>query len=113
MDIGTALRRARGRAGLTQRALADLTGVAQPTIARIERGREEPRVGTLEVLLSACGHRLEITRRGGEGIDRTAIRELLALTPAERADLAIRDARALDDIPRGGLISRRPPSAPA
>lgn len=39
-------------AGLSQRELALRTGVAQPTIARIEGGRVDPRVTTLERLLS-------------------------------------------------------------
>ena len=107
MDIGTSLRRARSRAGLTQRALAAATGVAQPTIARIERGQEEPRIGTLRVLLTACGHRLDVNPAGGEGIDRTIIRQLLALTPAERADLATQEGRALESIPIGALAAAR------
>jgi transcriptional regulator with XRE-family HTH domain len=107
MEISTALRRARARAGLTQRALAAATGVAQPTIARIERGHEEPRVSTLRVLLSACSHRLDVSPVGGEGVDRTAIRQLLALTPAERADLAVQEGRALEAVPIGALTAAR------
>ena len=107
MDIGTALRRARTRAGLSQRGLAAATGVAQPTIARIERGHEEPRVGTLRVLLAACGHRLDVSPAGGEGIDRTVIRQLLALSPAQRAELAAREGRALEAIPIGALAEAR------
>ncbi len=106
MDAALSLRRARRRIGLTQRALALATGVAQPTIARIERGIEEPRVGTLNTLLEACGHRLELQAAGGEGLDRTAIRELLALTPAQRAVLATAEGRALAEIPIGALAAR-------
>ena len=105
MNPGLALRRARRRAGLTQRALATATGVAQPTIARIERGSEDPRVATLTRLLSACGQRLEMYASGGEGVDRSAIRELLGLSPAERAELAAAEGRALDAIPAGALAS--------
>ena len=79
MEPRLALRRARRRAGLTQRALATATGVAQPTIARIERGSEDPRLSTLTRLLAACDHRLEMQASGGEGVDRSAIRELLAV----------------------------------
>jgi transcriptional regulator with XRE-family HTH domain len=107
VDVPTALRRARTRAGLSQRALAGLTGVAQPTIARIERGHEQPRVDTLRTLLTACGHRIDIAPVGGEGIDRTAIRQLLNLTPAERAQLAMREGRTIDAIPLGVLTPRR------
>jgi transcriptional regulator with XRE-family HTH domain len=95
------------RAGLSQRALAAATGVAQPTIARIERGIEEPRIGTLTSLLAARGHRLELRPTGGEGVDRTAIRELLALSPTERAAIATAEGRALAAVPIGSLATRR------
>src|SRR5579864_5674600 len=64
---GPALRRARRRAGLTQRGLAARTGVAQPTIARIERGLDDPRVRTLSRLLQACGETLEVSPTLGVG----------------------------------------------
>jgi predicted transcriptional regulator len=107
MHAGLSLWRARRRAGLSQRALAAATGVAQPTIARIELGTEEPRVTTLSRLLAACGHRLEMHAGGGEGIDRTAIRELLALTPTERAAVATAEGRAIAAIPVGALAAGR------
>ena len=86
---------ARLRAGLSQRALAHRTGVAQPTIARIERGQVDPRFGTLERLLAACGAQLTTAPVPGWGVDRTQIRALLALTPRERVDLLRRDAAGL------------------
>lgn len=89
------LRQCRRQARLTQRALARRTGVAQPTIARIERGTEIPRVDTLDRLLRACDRRLEAVARGGAGIDRGQIREVLALSPRERLTLAAEDARGL------------------
>jgi transcriptional regulator with XRE-family HTH domain len=107
VDTGRTLRRARRRAGLSQRALATATGVAQPTIARIERGSESPRIDTLARLLRACGHRLEARPAAGDGVDRTAIRRLLALTPAERAVLATTEGRAMADVPVGVLAERR------
>jgi predicted transcriptional regulator len=39
MEWGIQLRQARRRVGLSQRDLAARTGIAQPTIARIEGGR--------------------------------------------------------------------------
>jgi len=54
------------RAGFTQRVLAARTGVSQPTIARIERGKDDPRLGTLERLLNACGETIEVVPRRGE-----------------------------------------------
>ena len=80
MDTGRTLRQARRRAGLSQRALAERTGIAQPTVARVETGNHSPRVATLELLLGACGEALEALPRAGDGVDRTTIRALLALT---------------------------------
>jgi len=93
------LRYARLSAGLSQRDLARRSGVPQPAIARIESGKTAPRADTLERLLEACGARLELGPPAGRGIDRTAIRRLLALTPAQRARLAVREARNLERIP--------------
>jgi len=80
---------ARRRAGLTQRQLGAKTGIAQETIARIERGRSDPRVGTLDRLLAGCDFGLEHVPRLGIGIDRSQIRALLDLDPAERLAVAI------------------------
>lgn len=74
------------------------SGVKQPAIARIESDQVSPRVDTLDRLLRACGADLEPTRRLGVGVDRTMIRELLKLTPRERVELAIKEARLLADI---------------
>lgn len=95
MDTGTSLREARAAARMSQRDLARATGMAQPAIARIEAGSVTPRVDTWLRLLKACGHDLEIVREPGHGIDRTQIRRLLRLTPRERLDLAVEDARGL------------------
>ncbi len=86
---GRMVREARGRAGLTQRQLAVRSGIPQETIARIERGRADPRVNTLDRLLAACEFGLEVMPRLGIGVDRTQIRELLKLTPSERLARAI------------------------
>jgi predicted transcriptional regulator len=83
------VRNARQRAHLTQRELAAKAGIPQETIARIERGRVDPRVTTLDRLLEACGYGLESMPRLGIGVDRTQIRALLALTPSERLARAV------------------------
>lgn len=89
------LRKARRRAGLTQRSLAARTGVAQPTVARIERGLEVPRVDTMQRLLEACGETLEAGPRRGLGVDRSLIREMLSRSPAERLALVPAEADVL------------------
>ena len=98
MSAGALLRYARRGAGLSQRELAGRTGVAQPTIARIEAGVASPRFDTAERLLEACQFRLTLFRLGEEEIDRSAIRELLALSPAERLTRAGEEARNLDRL---------------
>jgi predicted transcriptional regulator len=89
------LRHARRSAGLTQRALAASTGIPQETIARIEVGRSDPRVETLDRLLEGCGYGLEHLPRLGIGIDRTQIRERLAMTPSKRLVRAIEEDRLM------------------
>jgi predicted transcriptional regulator len=100
MDAARTLRDARRRAGLTQRALATRTRIPQPAIARIERGTVVPRVDTLDRLLAGCGEQLGIQRRPGVGIDRTSIRALLRLTPAQRIRVATREGRNLERLER-------------
>jgi transcriptional regulator with XRE-family HTH domain len=56
----------------------------EPLEARIESGRSTPRVDTLERLLRACGVQLDLVPIAGEGVDRTAIRRLLALSAGRR-----------------------------
>ena len=89
------LRDARIRARLTQRQLARRTGIAQPTIARIEAGVADPRLRTLELLLAACGYSLQSAVRPGTGVDRSQLRALLGLSPRERLDLLRDDVAGL------------------
>lgn len=95
---GRMVRFARSRAELTQRQLAAKSGVPQETIARIERGRADPRLKTLDRLLEACGYGLEVEPRLGIGIDRTQIAGLLRLTPSERLALAVENDRNITEF---------------
>lgn len=58
-DPGRCLREERQRLGLSIRALAALSGVAYPTISRLEQGHEDPRWSTIVKLYSALGLELE------------------------------------------------------
>lgn len=49
---------AREDAGLSQRELADRVGVAQSEIARIESGKREPSIPTLQRILAGAGAEL-------------------------------------------------------
>jgi len=86
---GRMLRHARRRAGLTQRQLAASVGIPQETIARIEVGRVDPRVGTLDRLLAGCGFGLEHLPRLGAGVDRSQIDERLDIDPSTRLGQAL------------------------
>src|SRR5947209_20522450 len=89
---GTLVRQARRKAGLSQRALAKLARVPQPTIAAIETGRQDPRYRTLLRLLRASGYEVDLVPRLGTGIDRSVIRAQLRLPVAERLRRAARMA---------------------
>lgn len=97
------LRYARRKEHLTQRGLAERSGVPQETIARIEGGKVSPLFETLARLLDACGFELGIARRKGDGVDRSQIRELLRYGAAERAAAAA----ASDENVRQLVVSAR------
>ncbi len=82
---------ARRRAGFSQRQLAARAGIPQETIARIERGRADPRLTTLDRLLGACEFGLEVMPRLGIGIDRTQITERLSVPMERRLAVAMAD----------------------
>jgi predicted transcriptional regulator len=105
MNVGKAVRQARRRVGLSQRELAERTGLPQSTVARIESGLVDPRTSTVVKLLAACGEQLEALPRIGEGIDRTLITSLLALSPEDRMRQGETSANSLKrfmaDVRRG------------
>jgi transcriptional regulator with XRE-family HTH domain len=96
------IRFCRLRVGLTQQELARRAGISQPALARIECDRVVPRLDTAMRLLRECGMRLEPLPASGEGVDRTTIRRMLALSPAQRLALATKEARNL-----AALLPRR------
>jgi transcriptional regulator with XRE-family HTH domain len=54
-NLGKNLRRIRERAGLTQEEVAERSGVHATEVSRIERGKRDPRVSTVERLARALG----------------------------------------------------------
>ncbi len=62
---GSLLRSARLRLGLSQTTLADLLGIAQPTLSAYESGRRQPTLPTLLRMLARAGFelRLELAER--------------------------------------------------
>lgn len=64
LELGIALNRLREARGLSQRALAQLTGIKQPMIVRIERGSQSPGIETIAKILRALNGALEISPDG-------------------------------------------------
>ena len=89
------IRFCRRRAGLTQTELARRAGITQAALARIESGGVSPRLATAARILHECGMRLEPVPDAGRGIDRSTIRQMLALSPKQRLALAAKEARNL------------------
>lgn len=98
---------ARRRAQLSQRELSKRTGVPQPAIARIERGRVSPTVATLDRLLAGTGQTLDLAPRLGIGVDRTLIRAALGRSPEERLLAAGAAGRSLAAFRAAVGVSRR------
>ena len=78
LDPPTLVRRARDRAGLSQRALALRAGTAQSVVARVESGVTDPGSETLTRLLAAAGYEIR----------------------CELGPLPVMASHMLDDVPR-------------
>jgi transcriptional regulator with XRE-family HTH domain len=92
------VRRARGSARLSQRALAASTGIDQAAIARIERGSVQPRADTLERLLRASGWELRASPVSVPDIDRSAIRRAIAMSDRERESYFLESNRNIIEL---------------
>jgi transcriptional regulator with XRE-family HTH domain len=78
MEITTLIRDARRAADITQVELADRAGTAQPAVAAYESGVKTPNLATLERLLGACEHNVEVLahprmRRGAASLAELAL----------------------------------------
>ena len=58
MDVGTLLREARHRAGLTIREVARRAGTSHSAVAAYESGAKSPNTTTLARIVEACGFSL-------------------------------------------------------
>ncbi len=77
MEVADLIKQARHDAGVTQLELAHRAGTAQPAVAAYESGVRTPTLATLERLLDACEHDLQLaaaprTRRGAASLDQLA-----------------------------------------
>ena len=64
---------AREEKGYSQRKLAEVSGVKQPAIARLESMRATPQIDTLFKVLYPLGYTLEIVPIGSNGLNAEAV----------------------------------------
>ncbi len=69
-DTGALVERARVTAGLSQRALADATGISQPTLSRIISGDRVAKMPELVAIAWAAGHTVAQLTETGTVADR-------------------------------------------
>ena len=60
MNPADLIKAVRRRSGLTQAELAERAGTSQPVVSAYEHGRRDPSFATLNKLIGAGGHRLQI-----------------------------------------------------
>jgi transcriptional regulator with XRE-family HTH domain len=85
MEIAGLIRHARQAAGVTQAQIAHRAGTAQSAVAAYESGTRTPTIATLERLLDACEHDLEMRARPRL---RRGAASLMQLAPMILEDLA-------------------------
>lgn len=89
-DVGVRIERARTAAGLSQRALADMTGISQPTLSRVVSGQRTAKMPELVAIAWATGatvaelagtgtvaERVECAARATNHADMDSMREAL------------------------------------
>jgi hypothetical protein len=81
---GEIIKRARLRAGLTQKELAAQASKAPSVVGRWERGEVKPPLETVLELVRACGLDLSLEVIRPPGVDVAQIHETLSMTPEQR-----------------------------
>jgi hypothetical protein len=108
--LGRVLRDARRRAGVSQGQLAIRTGIAAPSISRIENGRESPSFERFASCMEALGFepRVDLRPLGGSEADPTHLAAEARMTPSQRLESLFEWMRFGDRLARARL---RPLSA--
>ena len=103
------LREARGRAALSQRAAAAAAGVRQPLLSRIESGRQQPSLATLDRLVRACGYALRVGLEPVPDPGTLSLLELtLPLTAEQRVDRLVALQRTARELQAAVAAARDP-----
>lgn len=87
---------AREEAGLSQRELAERAGVAQSEIARIESGKREPSIPTLQRILAGAGVELRFRLAPLDDHDQVLAARQQRRSAGEKKAAATRHAHNLD-----------------
>lgn len=95
---------ARQQAGLSQRDLAERAGVSQSDIARIESGRREPSIPTIQRILAGAGLELRLRLAPLDEHDRVLAARQARRSPAERRAA---DARHRKNVEQFAANARR------
>jgi len=107
VEADALIRHARAEANLTQAELARRLGTSQPAIVKLERPGANPTVRTLDRVLRATGHRLELVAPAwSPSIDESLIRQQLELPPAERLRQLERQSAEMRRLMIAGARSR-------
>ena len=69
-EVATRIERARVAAGLSQRQLAEATGISQPTLSRVISGDRVPKLPELIAIAWATGHTVGQLSEGGTVAER-------------------------------------------
>jgi len=111
--LGQILKDARRRAGVSQRQLAIRTGVAAPSISRIENGHESPSFERFASCLQALGFepRVELHELSGSRADPLHLAAEAQLTPSQRLEGLFEWMRFGDRLARAELRPLVPPEA--
>jgi transcriptional regulator with XRE-family HTH domain len=111
--LGQVLRDARRRAGISQKQLAIRTGIAAPSISRIENGHESPSFERLTACLEALGFepKLELLPLSGSQADPVHLAAEAELTPAQRLESLFEWMRFGDSLARSQLKPLAPREA--
>ena len=94
------LRLGRNAAGLSQRELAELSGVAQSTIARIETSKMQPTLPTLQLLMISMGQEIRMRVATFDDHDRVLDRRA-AVSPERHRQMEERRDALLEQLHRG------------
>jgi transcriptional regulator with XRE-family HTH domain len=90
---------------MTQTEVAKRLEVSQPVLARLESGRSNPRIETLQRAIRATGHELKLDiRPAGPSTDETLIAENLRLEPGERLRRFAASYRGIANLARKARV---------